>query len=274
MHTYTVASATDRLLVFTTNASSDAEAVRQAHALAVVFMRFRAVVLKTQQRLGIRALASEIAIKREALVFLEGRVLARVSSDAKKDLQKKLTSERRRSARSSTPRSTTLSSRYPWSKARRSSIRRADSAVAQAPGRHLRCGRALREPRCGPRRRHRRRGHVEPSAATRRRRAHAWNAGQAERRQDPQRGGRLARSPVSPVAHSHQRRIVAHLRGTVADGGTALAVVPIDNASAVALVHRIAGRVVRAGRQARRLGRSLGRRTCGTTARCGRAGHS
>ena len=81
----------------------------------------------------------------------------------------------------------------------------------------------------------------------------------------------LARSPRLAGGNANQRRIVAHLRSAVADGGIALAVVPVDNGRRA--VRRIAGGVMCSGRQARGPGRSLGRRPCCTPARCQRARH-
>ncbi|HEX7994198.1 MAG TPA: hypothetical protein VF506_09760, partial [Streptosporangiaceae bacterium] len=89
MHTYTVASATDRLLVFTTNASSDTEAVREARALATVFLEFRAQELRIHQRIDIHALTNEIADQNEKLTFLNNLYNSASSRD-KNDLLKAL----------------------------------------------------------------------------------------------------------------------------------------------------------------------------------------
>jgi len=89
MHTYTVTSATDRILVFTTNASSDAEAVREAWALARAFQDFRAQTLRIHQEQSISALNSEIAGQLIKVHKVE-RELATVSSNGKKDLQQQL----------------------------------------------------------------------------------------------------------------------------------------------------------------------------------------
>ena len=233
MHTYTVASATDRLLVFTTNASSDAEAVREAHALAVVFLGFRAVVLKTQQRLSVRALASEIAVKREALVFLEGQY-AKGGSDAKKDLQKGLT-------RLSAALGALVYNQINYPVVTLSMIEGTkilDAAAPIPPSRKhlaaiygaaglfasLAAGLGVVIIGAVTSNRLRRRDDIARTLGTPVR----LSVGKIPAR------WRLLRSPVLNAGSMHQRRIVAHLRGAVADGGAALAVVSIDNASAVA----------------------------------------
>ena len=234
MHTYTVASATDRLLVFTTNASSDAEAVREAHALAVVFLRFRAVVLKTQQRLSIRALASEIALKREALVFLEGEYCQVVSSDSRQDLGRELT-------RQSEALGALVYNQINYPVVTLSMIEGTkilDAAAPIPPSRKhlaaiygaaglfasLAAGLGVVIVGAVTSNRLRRRDDIARTLGTPVR----LSVGKIPTR------WRLLRPPVLNGGSMHQRRIVAHLRGAVADGGAALAVVSVDNASAVA----------------------------------------
>jgi capsular polysaccharide biosynthesis protein len=58
---YTVTAVTDRVLVMTVSASSSAEAVRRANALAAEFLQFRTALLENQQQLVSAALESQLA---------------------------------------------------------------------------------------------------------------------------------------------------------------------------------------------------------------------
>jgi capsular polysaccharide biosynthesis protein len=233
MHTYTVASATDRLLVFTTNASSDAEAVRQARALAIVFMQFRAQALRIHQKIDVRALTSEIADQKERLTFLNN-LYNRVGSRDKADLRKELSKQSVALGalvfkRNNYPVTTT-------SMVKGTSI--LDPAAPIPPSRkHLAAiyGAAACFASLGLGL-----GVVIVSAVTshrlRRRDDVARTLGVPVRLSVGKLRTRwlISPSPRLTGGNAAQRRVVAHLRNAVADAGTALAVVAVDNAAAVA----------------------------------------
>jgi capsular polysaccharide biosynthesis protein len=58
---YTVTPVTDRVLLFTVGATSSAEAMRRANALAAEFLQFRTALLENQQQLVFAALATQLS---------------------------------------------------------------------------------------------------------------------------------------------------------------------------------------------------------------------
>jgi capsular polysaccharide biosynthesis protein len=233
MHTYTVTSTTDRILVFTTNASSDAEAVRQARALAAVFRQFRATALHIQQRLGIHALNDEIAAQLKRVDILVHQ-LATVSSDGKKDLQKALSTANIalgsfRYTRDLYPvltasmvQGTTIldpAAPIPPSRKHLAVIYGAAGFFAS-----LAAGLAVIIVGAVTSNRLRRRDDVAHTLGI----PVSLSVGKLRRSWPTARPIRLT------GGNTHQRRIVAHLHRAVTDGGTALAVVPVDNAPVVA----------------------------------------
>jgi capsular polysaccharide biosynthesis protein len=232
MHTYTVSSPTDRVLVFTTNAASDAEAVREARALATAFQSFRSQTLRIQQRQSISVLNSEIVAKQQAIAIVKHQ-LATVSSRDKKGVQKELNSDYIelggfRFTRNLYPvvtASLVQGTKVLDPAAPIPPSRKHLAAIYGAAGFFASLAAAL--------------GVVIVSAAT---------SNRLRRRDDVARTlgvpvklsvGKVRPWPLGPSSrltggNTNQRRIVAHLRNSVADGGTALAVVPVDNATTVA----------------------------------------
>ncbi|MDR2986455.1 MAG: hypothetical protein LBV34_16605, partial [Nocardiopsaceae bacterium] len=233
MHKYTVASATDRILVFTTNASSDAEAVRQARALATAFQQYRAQVLHISQRIQMAMYAAQIAETQKNIKNLQRQFITASSRD-KKYLRKRLNSVFNtvggyKLTRNSYPVLTTSmiqgttildpAAPIPPSRKHLAAIYGAAGLVASlAAGLGVVIVGAVTSNRL------RRRDDVARTLGAPVR----LSVGKVR---SPWPSGRRARLTDG---NTHQRRIVAHLRRTVANGGSALAVVPVDNASAVA----------------------------------------
>jgi capsular polysaccharide biosynthesis protein len=233
MHTYTVASATDRLLIFTTNASSDTEAVREARALAIVFLEFRAQELRIHQRIDIHALTNEIADQKEKLTFLNN-LYNSVSSRDKNDLRKALSKQsvavgalvfKRNNypvTTASMIKGTTVldpAAPIPPSRKHLAAIYGAAGFFAS-----LALGLSVVIVGAVTSNRLRRRDDVARTLGVPVR----LSVGKVRTPWLP------ARSPRLTGGNTDQRRVVAHLRDAVTDAGTALAVVAVDNAAAVA----------------------------------------
>lgn len=79
---YTVTAVSDQLLQITTRARSGEAAVREANAIAAVFLKFRAYELTTQQRLGVAALRPLVTLHKQQFKSLT-QVIARVTAEPK-----------------------------------------------------------------------------------------------------------------------------------------------------------------------------------------------
>src|SRR6185437_9224819 len=77
---YTVTAVSDQILQITAKAGSSDAAIREARAVAAVFLNFRTYELTTQQRLGMTALRSLIASHRQQFRSLTAK-LARVTAE-------------------------------------------------------------------------------------------------------------------------------------------------------------------------------------------------
>src|SRR5262245_17037354 len=233
MHTYTVASPTDRILVFTTNASSDDEAVRQAGALATVFQHYRAQVLHIQQLENMTMYSGLIAEQRTHVNSLK-REIAAASSEEKKNLRHflskqngllgayKFTRNLYPVLTASLVQGTTIldpAEPIPPSRKHLAAIYGAAGLFAS-----LAAGFGVVIVGAATSNRLRRRDEVALTLGFPVR----LSVGKLKSWWPPSRSLRLL------SGSTHQLRVVAHLRNAVADGGTALAVVPVDNASTVA----------------------------------------
>jgi capsular polysaccharide biosynthesis protein len=233
MHTYTVASATDRILVFTTNASSDDQAVRQARALATVFRQYRAHVLHIQQLENMTMYSGLIATQRESVLKLK-REIPTASSDDRKDLKGflakqnsllgayKFTRNLYPVLTASMVKGTTIldpAQPIPPSRKHLAAIYGAAALFAS-----LAAGFGVVIISAVMSKRMRRRDDVARTLGAPVR----LSVGKLRA------PGPLIRALRMTGGRTHQQRVVGYLRRAVADSGTALAVVPVDNASAVA----------------------------------------
>jgi capsular polysaccharide biosynthesis protein len=233
MHTYTVASATDRILVFTTNASSDTEAVRQARALALAFRQFRARVLKIQQGTNVAMLGGQIAHQQVLERDLRREIVTASSRDKKYLLGHLQSLDNQLGAYKFTRRdypvltaslvqgTTILDPAAPIPPSRKHL-----AAIYGAAGLFASLAAGL--------------GVIIVGAVTsnrlRRRDEVARTLGAPVKLSvgKVRTWWPLAQQPTLNGGGRHQRRIVAHLRSALADNGTALAVVTVDNASTIA----------------------------------------
>jgi len=234
MRTYSVTFASDRLLVITANAPSVATAMRWARALADAFLQARALELRTQQNLGIAALGSEIAAGEDKLGILAGQIARMAPSENRRDVEKQY-------SREASAVGALVYDRDHFPVTTASMIH--ETAVFDPPApippsrKHLAIifGAAgfFASLAAGF-------GVVIVGGVT---------SNRLRRRDDVARAlgapVKLSVGKIRPLwalarphrltrGSRHQRRIVAHLRNAVADDGTALAVVPVDNAPAVA----------------------------------------
>jgi capsular polysaccharide biosynthesis protein len=237
MRTYSVTAPTDQVLVFTTSATSSAAAVRAAQALADAFMHFRAVVLKdVKQGLALRSLARQIRAAKATITAWTSE-LRRAPASAVQE-RKTLTKDIAKESivlsalgytRDHYPVVTQLMINGTIIMDKPAPIppsRKHLAAIYGAAGLFASIAAGL--------------GVVAAGAVTsnrlRRRDDIARTLGAPVRlsvgkiRAIPLR----TRLPWRAGGNSHQQRVVAHLRNAVADGGTALAVVAVDNAAAVA----------------------------------------
>jgi len=235
MRTYTITFASDRMLVITTSAPSTAEAVQRADALAHAFLWFRTKELLIGQETGMRVLRGQIAAGITKIDMLQAQAdRIRPSDSSKKSMNDEIAAQ-----------STALSSlvydlnNYPvttTSMITGTSIM--DEAAPIPPSRkHLLAifgaagliagiASGLLVVVIG----------VLTSNRLRRRDDVARALGSPVKLSVGRTRSRwaLLRPHRLTPGNQHQRRIVAHLRNAVADGGSTLAVVPVDNAAAVA----------------------------------------
>jgi capsular polysaccharide biosynthesis protein len=234
MRTYSVTLSSDRMLVITTSAPSTAAAVRRANALAQAFLRFRMQELYIQQKAGVRALHSEIASAQAKIFVLQSAFNKIRPSESKRDMAKEL--EKHNAALGALvydlnnyPVTTTsmikgtsiMDYAAPIPPSRKHLL-----AIFGAAGFFASLAAGLLVVIIG-----------------------ALTSNRLRRRDDVARALdapiKLSVGRVRPLwalvrprrltpRSRHQRRIVAHLRSAVADGGAALAVVPVDNATTVA----------------------------------------
>lgn len=252
MRTYTVTSATDRVLVITASASSTAAAVRRADALAAEFLRFRAGVLRTQLRLGVATLERQSTAASQEAAVLAGQIAKLPPSASRRALIKKLGK-----INSQLGALVYTADHYPVvtiSMVEGSSV--LDTAAPIPPSRrHLAAIFGVA-------------GVVVSIAAALGIVVIATVTSNRLRRRDD-----VARALGAPVTLSvgmvraprllprqrrlagdrspHQRRIVAHLHTAVTDGSSALAVVSVDNEQAIAT--SVASLAVSCAREGRRV---------------------
>lgn len=251
MRTYSVTSATDRILVVTASAPSYATAVRHARALAAAFLQFRASAVRIQQKVGVAALRSQIADREQSVALLQAQIDGMGPSENRHDVKKELASQFQAVGAlifdldyfpvttASMIKGTSVlepAAPIPPSRKHLAAIFGAAGLVASlATGLAVVIVGALTSDRL------RRRDEV----------ARALGAPVKLSVGKLRRPWPMARRPGSTAGGAHQRRIVAHLRDAVADGGAALAVVPIDNAQAVA--PSVASLAVECAREGRRV---------------------
>lgn len=84
---YTVTAVSDQILQITTRAKSADAAVREADAIAAVFLTFRAYELRTQQRLGVAALRPLVARHKRQFRSLTARIV-RVTAEPRSRTRK------------------------------------------------------------------------------------------------------------------------------------------------------------------------------------------
>jgi capsular polysaccharide biosynthesis protein len=251
MRTYTVTSATDRVLVITTSASSTAAAVRRADALAIEFLRFRSGVLRTQLRLGVATLEGQSTAASQEAAVLADQIAKLPPSASRRALIKRLgkinsllgalvyTADHYPVVTSTMVEgSSVLDTAAPIPPSRRHL-----AAIFGAAGVVASIAAAL--------------GLVIIATVTsnrlRRREDVARALGAPVRLSVGMvRAPRLPRrSRLTEDRRPDQRRIVAHLRTAVADGSTALAVVSVDNEQAIA--PSVASLAVACAREGRRV---------------------
>jgi hypothetical protein len=234
MRTYSIAFASDRMLVITTNAPSEAAALRIARAVAAAFLQARATALHQQQKLGIAALRGEIATGNAKLRLLNNQISKMAPSENRHDVEVQYSRE---SVSVGALKYDLL--HYPVTTA---SMIKGTSVIDQAapiPPSHkhlaaifgaagffasLAAGLGVVIIGAVTSNRLRRRDDVARALGA----PVKLSVGKVR----PPRA--LARPRRLTAGNRQQRRIVAHLRNAVADGSTALAVVPVDNAPAVA----------------------------------------
>ena len=98
---YSVSVLSDRLLQITARASSASAAVREAAAIATVFIKFRAYELATQQRLGVAALRPLIVLQKRrfnSLTMRIAQVTAEPGSHARDTALRRLREELRKTS--------------------------------------------------------------------------------------------------------------------------------------------------------------------------------
>ena len=234
MRTYAVTFASDRLLVITTSAPSVAVAMRRAHALAEAFLHVRAQALRAKQRGDVRALRAGIATGNDALRFLNNALIKMAPSDNKHDVEVQYSNQA-----SAVGALVFDLQHYPVTTASMIQGTSVFDPPAPIPPSHKHLAAIFGAAgffaslAAGL-------GVVIVGAVT---------SNRLRRRDDVARAlgapVKLSVGKIRPLwalvrrhqltgGNKHQRRIVAHLRNAVADGGTALAVVPVDNAYAVA----------------------------------------
>jgi capsular polysaccharide biosynthesis protein len=251
MRTYSVTFASDRLLVITTNAPSVTTAMRRARALAGAFLQARAVELRTSQKLGVKALGGQIVVDEDKLGMLASQIARMAPSENRRDVEKQYAREASAVGALKFDRD-----HYPVTTAsmiQGTSVfdppapippsRKHLAAIFGAAGFFASLATGL--------------GVVIIGAVT---------SNRLRRRDDVARALgapiKLSVGKIRPLwalarphrltrGSRHQRRIVAHLRNAVADGGTALAVVPVDNAPAVA--SSVASLAISCAREGRRV---------------------
>ena len=234
MRTYSVTSSSDRVLVITTNAPSEAVALRWAGALAHAFLQARAHALHKQQKLGVAALRSEIAVGNSKLRVLNNMISRMAPSRNRHDVE--VTYSHEASAVGALvfdlqhyPVTTASMIKGTFVLDKPAPIppsRKHLAAIFGAAGFFASLAAGLSVAIVG-----------------------ALTSNRLRRRDDVARalGAPVKLSvgktrPLWTMARPHrlgrgnrqQRRVVAHLRNAVAHGSTALAVVPVDNAPAVA----------------------------------------
>jgi hypothetical protein len=240
MRTYSIGFASDRMLVITTNAPSEAAALRSARALAAAFLQARAAALQKQQKLGVAALRGEIATGKAKLRWLNNHIATMAPSVNRHDVVVAYSRE-----------AATVGAlvfdlqHYPVTTA---SMIKSTSVIdppAPIPPSHkhlaaifgaagffasLAVGLGVVIVGAVTSNRLRRRDDVARALGA----PVKLSVGKVK----PLRAGLSPRALARPHrltdGNRQQRRIVAHLRSAVADGSTALAVVPVDNAPAVA----------------------------------------
>jgi capsular polysaccharide biosynthesis protein len=234
MRTYSVTFDSDRMLVITTNARSVAVAMRRARALARSFLHARARVMQSQQVLAVGELQSEIATGNETLRFLNNEIAKMAPSENRHDVKVAYGREAAKvgswvydvdnfpvKTASMINGTSVIDPPAPIPPSRKHL-----AAIFGAAGFFASLALGL--------------GVVIISALT---------SNRLRRRDDVARAlgahVKLSVGKIRPLrararayrfadGNKQQRKIVAHLRNAVADGGSTLAVVPVDNAPAVA----------------------------------------
>ncbi len=242
MRTYSIMFASDRMLVITTNAPSEAAALRSARALAAAFLQARAAALHKQQKLDVATLRDEIAVGNSKLRFLNNLISKMAPSENRHDVVVQYSHEA-----AAVGALVFDLQHYPVTTASMIDGTSVIDLPAPIPPSHkhlaaifgaagffasLAAGLGVVIIGAVTSNRLRRRDDIARALGApvklsvgKVRPLWALRAGFSPRA--------LAR-PHRLTGNRQQRRIVAHLRSAVAGGSTALAVVPVDNALAVA----------------------------------------